>query len=275
MNKKNLRPALLALVLTWSGLLYAWPIRVATTHDSRTINFDGHSGRLDLHKQLKVLVFSKTTGYHHQSIAAGNIAIQKLGRENQFDVDTTSDASKFTQANLKQYAAIIFLSTTGKASALFTEDEKNALVQYIEHGGGYVGIHAATDCCYDWQWYGNLSGAYFSAHPSQQEAVLDVVDSTNIATSHLPRHWKRKDEWYNFKWMANDLHVLIKIDEKSYDAGPAKMGDNHPMAWYHNYDGGRAFYTELGHTDESYTDPLYLKHILGGIEYAMGKTPDK
>jgi len=182
MNKKTLRPALLALMLTWGGLLCARP------------------SRLNGHKQLKVLVFSKTAGYHHQSIAAGNIAIQKLGRENQFDVDTTSDASKFTLSNLKQYAVIIFLSTTGKASALFTEDEKNAFVQYIEHGGGYVGIHAATDCCYDWQWYGNLSGAYFSAHPSQQEAVLDVVDSTNIATRHLPRHWKRKDEWSNFKW---------------------------------------------------------------------------
>jgi len=135
-------------------------------------NLDAHSELPDLNKQVKVLVFSKTAGYHHQSIAAGNIVIQKLGLENQFDVDTTSDASKFTQANLKQYAAIIFLSTTGKTSALFTEDEKNAFVQYIEHGGGYVGIHAATDCCYDWQWYGNLSGAYFSAHPRQQEAVL-------------------------------------------------------------------------------------------------------
>ncbi|SDS48843.1 cytochrome c/hypothetical protein [Mucilaginibacter mallensis] len=220
----------------------------------------------------KILVFSKTKGFHHASIAVGNIAIQKLGAENNFDVDTTTDASKFTTDNLKQYAAIVFLSTTGLSTQLFTEDEKAALKQYIEHGGGYVGVHAATDCCYDWQWYGNLSGAYFKGHPSQQEAVLDVVDSTNIATSFLPRHWKRKDEWYSFKWMAPDLHVLIKIDESSYDQQKSelKMGD-HPMAWYHTYDGGRAFYTELGHTDESYADPLYLKHLLGGIEYAIGK----
>jgi len=219
----------------------------------------------------KILVFSKTAGYHHSSIKVGNIAIQKLGADNDFDVDTTTDASKFTKDNLKQYAAVVFLSTTGQSAKLFTEDEKVAFVQYIQHGGGYVGVHAATDCGYDWQWYGNLSGAYFGGHPAQQVAELNVVDSTNIATKHLPRVWKRKDEWYSYKWMATDLHVLIKIDEKTYDPAKNRMGDNHPMAWYHEYDGGRAFYTELGHTDESYADPLYLQHLLGGIKYAMGK----
>lgn len=223
----------------------------------------------NLKPKPKILVFSKTRGYHHQSIAKGNIAIQKLGADNGFDVDTTTDASKFNYGNLKHYAAIVFLSTTGLSTQLFTEDEKQALVKYIQHGGGYMGIHAATDCCYDWQWYGNLSGAYFKAHPSQQVATLNVVDSVNIATKHLPRKWTRKDEWYNYKWMAPDLHVLIKIDETSYNPGPAKMGSNHPMAWYHTYDGGRAFYTELGHTVESYDDPLYLQHLLGGIKYAM------
>ena len=224
-------------------------------------------------QKLKVLVFSKTAAYHHKSIAAGNVAIQKLGIENNFGLDTTTDSLKFNTANLKQYAAIIFLSPTGLSSQLFTEEEKTAFMQYIKHGGGYVGIHAASDCCYDWQWYGNLCGAYFRAHPAQQLATLRVIDSTNISTKHLPRQWKRKDEWYNFKWMADDLHVLIKIDEKSYDAGPAKMGNNHPMAWYHHFDGGRAFYTALGHTEESYTDPLYLQHILGGIKFAMGLAP--
>jgi len=224
----------------------------------------------------KLLVFSKTKGFHHSSIAVGNTAIIKLGAENNFDVDTTTDASKFTIDNLKQYAAIVFLSTTGMSNQLFTEDQKTALMKYMEQGGGYVGIHAATDCCYDWQWYGNLSGAYFKGHPAQQEAVIDVVDASNIATSFLPKEWKRKDEWYSFKWMATDLHVLLKIDESSYDQQnpDLKMGD-HPMAWYHEYDGGRAFYTELGHTDESYADPLYLKHILGGIKYAMGKKYSK
>jgi uncharacterized protein len=129
-------------------------------------------------------------------------------------------------------------------------------------------VHSATDTEYDWPWYGNLVGAYFKSHPAQQEATLHVIDRNFIATKHLPAEWKRFDEWYNFKWMAPNLHVLITIDEKSYTGGT--MNGYHPMSWYHEYDGGRAFYTELGHTDESYADPLYLKHLLGGIKYAMG-----
>jgi type 1 glutamine amidotransferase len=214
----------------------------------------------------KVLIFSKTAGYHHSSIAAGVIAIQKLGAENNFEVDSTTDGNKFTVENLKQYAAVIFLSTTHD---VLNDDQQQAFIKYIEAGGGFVGIHAATDCEYNWQWYGNLVGAYFDSHPAQQMAVINVVDSTNIATKHLPRKWKRFDEWYNFKWIEPNLHILLTIDETSYTGG--KNPAYHPMAWYHNYDGGRAFYTELGHTDESFSDPLYLQHILGGIIYAMGK----
>jgi hypothetical protein len=128
-------------------------------------------------------------------------------------------------------------------------------------------VHAAADTEYDWGWYGRLVGAYFSSHPEQQEAVLNIVD-TSIATGHLPKQWKRKDEWYNFKKISKDIKVLVTIDEKSYTGGT--NGDFHPMAWYHDFDGGRSFYTELGHTEESFADPLYLKHLLGGIRYAIG-----
>jgi type 1 glutamine amidotransferase len=216
--------------------------------------------------EKRLLVFAKTVKYHHQSIAAGLIAIQKLGAENNFAVDTTTDASVFTKKNLKKYAAVLFLSTTGD---VLNDDQQAAFENYIRSGGGYMGIHAATDTEYDWPWYNKLVGAYFKSHPKQQEAVLDVVDNTHISTKHLPATWKRWDEWYNFKSIQDGLHILIKIDEKSYTGG--ENGENHPMAWYHDFDGGRAFYTEMGHTDESFVDPDYLKHILGGIEYAMGK----
>jgi type 1 glutamine amidotransferase len=213
----------------------------------------------------KVLIFSKTAGYHHESIAVGIPAIITLGEENNFDVDTTTNSAKFTFANLKQYAAVIFLSTTGD---VLNDEQQKAFEQYIHSGGGFVGVHAATDTEYGWPWYGDLVGAYFKSHPKQQEATLHVVDRKFIATRHLPEEWKRFDEWYNYKYIAKGLHVLITIDEKSYTGG--ENGDNHPMSWYHEYDGGRAFYTELGHTNESYADPLYLKHLLGGIQYAMG-----
>jgi type 1 glutamine amidotransferase len=226
----------------------------------------------------KVLIFSKTAGFHHNSIAVGIVAIKQLGTENNFDVDTTTDANKFNTSNLKQYAAIIFLSTTGKVFT--TMEQENALKRYIESGKGYVGIHAATDCEYDWQWYGDLAGAYFKGHPAgTPEATLNVVDSTFMATKHLPRRWTRKDEWYHFKFLAKDLHVLIQLDENSFTYSARneslKMGSYHPMAWYHSFDGGRAFYTALGHTDESFADPLYLQHILAGIKYAIGKNYKK
>lgn len=220
-------------------------------------------------KHPRVLVFSKTTGFHHSSIPNGVAAVQKLGEENGFDVDTTTDASKFNDKNLKKYAAVIFMNTTDNKDILFDQEEKEAFKHFIEKGGGFVGVHSATDTEYQWDWYGGLVGAYFNGHPRPQEAVLHIVDPSHISTQHLPAEWKRTDEWYNFKNLAKDLHVLITIDEKSYQGGT--NGDFHPMAWYHDYDGGRAFYTELGHTEASYTDPLYLKHLLGGILYAMGR----
>jgi len=216
-------------------------------------------------KKKRILVFSKTAGFYHQSIPAGIAAIQQLGRENDFEVDTTKNAALFTLKNLKKYAAVVFLSTTGD---VFNEEQQAAFEQYIKAGGGYAGIHAATDTEYGWPWYGKLAGAWFISHPAQQVATLNVIKTNTIATRHLPEAWKRKDEWYNFKAINPDLKVLIKIDESSYKGGA--NGDNHPMSWYHDFDGGRSFYTALGHVDESYTDPLFLKHILGGIQYAMG-----
>jgi len=213
----------------------------------------------------KILIFSKTAGFHHSSIKVGIAAIQKLGLENKFQVDTTIDATKFNYKNLKKYDAVVFLSTTGD---VLNDEQQAAFERYIKGGGGFAGIHAATDTEYGWPWYGKLSGAYFTSHPAQQMADLNVLNRNTIATSHLPEIWKRKDEWYNFKEIGTDLNVLIKIDERSYTGG--KNGDNHPVAWYHNFDGGRSFYTALGHTEASYTEPLFLKHILGGIQYAMG-----
>ena len=213
----------------------------------------------------RVLVFSKTSGYHHASIPNGIAAIQKLGQENGFDVDTTTNSSFFNEDSLKNYSTVIFLSTTAD---VLNSDQEVAFERYVQSGGGYVGVHAATDTEYDWGWYGRLVGAYFLSHPAQQEAVLNIVDTNNNSTKHLPRQWKRKDEWYNFKKISKDIHVVMTLDEKSYTGGA--NGDFHPMAWYHDYDGGRAFYTALGHTEESYTDPLYLKHLLSGIQYAIG-----
>ena len=213
----------------------------------------------------RVLVFSKTAGYRHESIEVGKKVLMAMGAANRFTVDTTEDAARINEASLKRYAAVVFLSTTGN---ILDRTQEIDLERYIQAGGGYVGIHAASDAEYDWRWYGRLVGAYFSGHPDQQDAALHVVDAKDASTAHLPAEWKRKDEWYNFKSLAPDLHVLLTIDENSYKGGT--NGAMHPMAWYHDVDGGRAWYTELGHTVDSYSDSLFLKHVLGGIRYAIG-----
>jgi type 1 glutamine amidotransferase len=219
----------------------------------------------NVQKQKKILVFSKTAGFrHNSSIEAGKKYIMELGQKNKFSVDTTENADAYTTENLKQYAAVIFLCTTGN---VLNEQQQQAFKQFIQGGGGYLGLHSAADTEYDWPWYGELTGAYFKNHPRPQEAVFNVVDTANMATAHLPKVWKRFDELYNFKWIGTDLQILITIDESTYTGGG--NGEDHPMAWYHDFDGGRSFYTALGHDNKSWEDPLYLQHVLGGIKYVM------
>jgi type 1 glutamine amidotransferase len=213
-----------------------------------------------------VLVFCKTAGYYHQSIPDGLAALQQLGTEHQIQVDTTRDASRFTADGLKPYDAVVFLNTTGD---VLDTVQQAAFQQFIRSGKGFVGIHSATDTEYSWPWYNRLAGAYFSSHPEIQDARIQVVNKQHPSTSFLPDVWQRRDEWYNFKSLQQGITVLANLDEQSYKGGT--NGAAHPIAWYHEFDGGRAWYTAGGHTSESYKEPLFLKHILGGLQYAIGK----
>lgn len=213
----------------------------------------------------RVLVFSKTAAFYHTSIPAGNEALIKLGTEHGFDVDTTTNAEWFNEDTLANYSAVVFLSTTGD---VLNHYQEVAFERYIQAGGGFVGIHAAADCEYDWRWYGRMNGGYFKNHPRPQLATFHVVDSLHPATKDLPATFSYNDEWYNFSQLNPEANVLITIDENSYRGG--QNGEQHPMAWYHDYEGGRAFYTALGHSEASFTDSLHLKHFLGGIKYAIG-----
>lgn len=219
-------------------------------------------------REARVLVFSKTAGFRHNSIPAGITAIQQLGTKHQFVVDTTEDARNFNEKNLQRYNAIVFLNTTAD---VLNQEQQNDFERFIQAGGGFVGIHAATDTEYDWPWYNKLVGAWFESHPNNpnvRKGTFRVLNTNHIATDSLPIEWEREDEFYNFKDINPEINVLIDIDEKSYEGGT--NGDNHPMAWYHEYDGGRAFYTAMGHTPETFSDPLFLTHLMGGIKYALG-----
>ena len=215
-----------------------------------------------------VLLFSKTGGFRHDSIPAGIAAIKDLGDHHGFRVDATEDATVFTDEGLAKYHVVVFLNTTGD---VLDPSEKAAFERFIRRGRGFVGIHSATDTEYGWPWYGRLVGAYFRKHPAIQPATLKVADETHASTKHLPAEWTRTDEWYDFRDDPSPrVNILIRIDETTYSGGT--MGASHPMAWWHEYEGGRAWYTALGHTTESYKEPEFLGHLLGGILWTAGRT---
>lgn len=221
----------------------------------------------------KVLVFSKTAGFVHESIPDGIAAIEKLGSENGFEVSQTQDASDINEENLAQYAAVIWLSTTGDVLDQYQEAD---FERYIQSGGGYVGIHAAADTEYEWGWYGELVGGYFidhpginDPHPNVQPGKVNKTGNSHPSVDFLPDPWERTDEWYSYKNINPNTTKLLTLDESSYQGG-FDMGE-HPISWYHDFDGGRAYYIGGGHTKESFTEENYLKHLLAGIQYAIGE----
>jgi type 1 glutamine amidotransferase len=257
-SKKNVRTGRAPVrVLRIASCLSLCFLFMGCTGSSQTSNNDGSSPRL--------LVFSKTTGFRHSSIKDGLEAIRTLSTEHQLVVDATEDATTFTVDNLKRYKAVIFLSTTG---AVLNDEQKKAFEQYIRAGGGYAGIHSASDTEYNWTWYGQLVGAYFKGHPLHlQQASITVEDTQHVSTSMLPHKWMRTDEWYNFRSNPrSQVHVLLTLNEATYQGGT--MGSDHPISWYHDFDSGRSWYTGMGHTEASFHEPLFLAHIWGGITYA-------
>jgi type 1 glutamine amidotransferase len=249
---RTARSALTAALLL--GAL-ALPAHTASAQQS------DEGGELD-----RILVFSKTAAFRHASIPDGIAALTELGEQHGFTVDTTEDARDFTPGRLSHYDAVVFLSTTGD---VLNATQQAAFERYIENGGGYVGIHAAADTEYDWSFYGGLVGAYFNGHPHIQQATVDVEDRAHASTAHLGPTWQRTDEWYNYRTNPRGtVHVLASLDESSYTGGT--MNGDHPIAWCHPYKGGRAFYTGGGHTSESYADPAFVRHMLGGIRWASG-----
>jgi len=237
------------------------------------------------HAKFRALVFTRTAAFRHtECIPQGTAAIGQLGGREGFEVDATEDPNAFNDANLANYDVVIWLCTTGD---VLNDTQQAAFERYIRAGHGYVGIHSASDTEYDWAWYGGLVGAYFRDHPGVagvnqqfQTATINVEDRKSEATKRLPAGWTREEEWYNFRTNPRDhVHVLLSVDERTYDprgysqpGGSPPMGD-HPISWCHNYDGGRAFYTALGHKGAYWNEPALLAHVLGGIEMAAGRAP--
>ena len=214
----------------------------------------------------EVLVFSKTVGFRHKNIDAGKEALKKIAEQNNWTITFSEKASIFNEESLKNVKVIIFLSTTGN---ILNTWQQSSFMDFIQKGGAYVGIHAASSTESDWAWYGQLVGAYFKNHPDIQKATINIVDQNHPSTEHLDKTWRRTDEWYNFKNVLDEkkYHILANVDESSYEGGI--MGEKHPISWCHEFEGGRAFYTALGHTKASFQEEKFLKHIEGAIIWAM------
>lgn len=245
---------------------------------------------------FRVLVFSRTAGFRHDSIETGVDTVRQLGAAHGFGVDHSEDPAVFTPANLARYAAVLWLSTTG--TVLDDPAQRSAFEQYIRAGGGYAGVHSAADSEYDWPFYGELIGAYFHSHPvfplgaeggpGVQEAGLRREADDHPATAHLPLPWVISDEFYSFRSNPRGtVRVLLNIDESTYDQDPNTTNiangsfligetgtmNDHPMSWCHDRLGGRAWYTALGHSVALYGDGAFRQHLLNGILTAARRLP--
>jgi cytochrome c len=219
---------------------------------------------------VRILVFSKTAAFRHDSIPAGIRAIRELAGARRIRVDATENGAAFTTRNLRRYRAVVFLSTTGD---VLTRAQQQAFQRYVRGGGGFAGVHAAADTEYGWPWYGHLVGARFRSHPNVQPAIIRVRTTSHPSTAGLPKLWLRTDEWYNFASLPpRGTRILATLDETSYAPGEGSMGSVHPIAWAHTLLGGRSWYTGGGHTAESYAEPRFRRHLIGGIRWAARLT---
>ncbi len=255
---------------------------------------DARAGAAATAEPYKVLVVGKTLGFRHSHIDETTNAVIALGKAHGFTVDVwdppvpprspgqpslTMATTPFTSAkDLSEYATIVFASNVDGTNnqdparpRTLNDSELAAFQGYIRGGGGFVGLHAATDAMHAVPWYSELTGgsARFANHPRNQTATMRVESPEHPSTTMLPKEWIRFDEWYNFTSNPReDVHVLLTLDESTYTGGT--MGEDHPIAWCHNFEGGRSWYEGAGHVDESYSDPTFLAHLLGGIEWTAG-----
>lgn len=256
-----------------SGGLSPWaaPLLVLTTVGCLGCNLgsDSPEGSAISGTAPRLLVFTKTAGFRHASIEPALAVLQDRALLSGVEIDATASESAFTTDNLREYDAVVFLSTTGDVLGATGE---HALEEFVRAGGGFAGIHSAADTEYGWAWYGELVGAYFESHPPDvRTATLHVADALHPSTSVLPNPWVRDDEWYDFRDVQPGLGVLLEIDETTYKT-PAENPDATPraIAWRRDFDGGRTFYTALGHTTESWEDEFFVDHVWGGVLWAMG-----
>jgi len=223
--------------------------------------------------QNKVLIYTHNgKGYVHENISASVDALKKICSDLGYDAQSTDDPAVFTASNLKSIRCIIFANTNNEAFQ--NEEQKQAFVDYTHRGGGFVGIHSAAGSERQWPWFSAMLGGKFVRHPALQKFTIKVIDTTHISTEFLGETWDWEDECYYTNQLNPDIRILLAADlrgitdEKKAEYPGSVFGDYFPLAWYHEFEGGRQFYTALGHKAEYYSNEKFLKHLRGGIQWA-------
>ena len=213
--------------------------------------------------------------YIHKNIPHAVKALVKMANEQGWQYQESDDPGFFTTENVRDLDCVIFANTNNEA--FDTEEQKEVFANYIRNGGGFVGIHSASGSEREWPWYWAMLGGKFLRHPPLQEFKIKVIDPDHPATDFLGGTWDWEDEPYYLNNLNHDIHILLALDytqlkDKDDAQGPGlQFGSYTPLSWCHTFDGGRQFYTALGHKKEYYKDEKFLKHILGGIQWVLNK----
>jgi type 1 glutamine amidotransferase len=225
--------------------------------------------------KVRVLVYTKNgQGYVHDNIPASIEAMRALGREHRFAVDVSDDPAVFADDTLEKYGALVFSNTN---NVVFdTDAQRVALMRYVQAGGGFVAIHSASGSERTWRWFAGLIGGTFSRHAPIQKFGVRVLDRAHPSVAHLPERWERDDECYYLVRLNVNMRILAVNDLttiKDPKETPATFGDVFPSVWYQEFDGGRQWYTSLGHRKEDYARPEFRRHLLGGIQSVVREAP--
>lgn len=229
-------------------------------------------------KRVKVLVYTKNgRGYVHDNIPAAVRAIQRLGQQHGFAVDTSASPALFTEPNLRQYTALIFASTNN--DVFDTDAQRLAFRRYIESGGGFVGIHSVVGTERNWLWFKRLLGGTFNWHARFQPFRVRVISPQHPSVAGVPAVWQRADECYFLKEqspgptavLAHELASLNPAEGEKIRAAAGTYTELYPAAWYYDFDGGYTWCTMLGHAKTDYDDPIFVNHLFQGIRYVAGR----
>src|SRR5262245_45768764 len=216
---------------------------------------------------IRVTMLTATAGFRHDSIAVARETMTTLAARSggAFAVSAADDVTSMTPALLSSTDVLMFALTSGELP--FSATQKDAIVSFVNNGGGFIGVHSATDTLYDWPDYGRIVGAYFKEHPWTREATIMVEDRAHPIHAGLPATLRLNEEYYTFRQNPRpSVHVMLSLD-----AGSVGADGDYPLAWTQAIGRGRSYYNALGHFDATWRDSAFQSQITNAIRWVANK----